>query len=136
MPRCQDDPDFLAFHEFPHGTENCEALRAAFVRGFRKSEEVHPGWKCFHCGQFFTERDDARVHFGNTPSCRPGCTLHVDDVGTLRILRDVENERNELFVRLEAQRHGADENAAIARWRASQNKKQIEGENETASQGA
>lgn len=123
MPICAHDPEWLAGQQYPAGKyEHGGILRTAFIVGFQKGVEVNPGWRCFHCGEFFTDQEAARIHFGNTPMNRPGCLHSVEDVGTLRILRDVEQERDELFVRLEARRHGADENESIARWRAQRSK--------------
>jgi len=33
------------------------------------------GWKCFHCGEVFTDYQQARKHFGNIPSAMPRCIL-------------------------------------------------------------
>jgi len=76
------------------------------------------GWTCFHCGETFRAVVTARAHFGATPEATPGCLLKLEagERGLVRKLRGLEFERDELKVRLNALRLGADENDAVARF--------------------
>lgn len=80
------------------------------------------GWTCFHCGETFTIIGLARAHFGPNPDTEPGCAVRVgvgEERGLLMALRGVEQERDELKVRLMSLRLGADENEAAERFLAS-----------------
>lgn len=66
------------------------------------------GWVCFHCGERFTTPGGARDHFGAAPDAVPGCMIRVqlgEERGLLMALRKVEDERDELQVRLTAARY-------------------------------
>ena len=97
-------------------------------RDFPVSGEFPPpkgGWLCFHCDERFLTWGTARDHFGASPVAEPGCSLKVktgDERGLLMALRDVEQERDELEVRLTAIKLGLDEAGvedAIARFKAA-----------------
>lgn len=79
------------------------------------------GWTCFHCGQTFHTTTQARGHFGVVPSYTPACLI-VRDKGLVYALREVEEERDELQVRVAALRCGVDEAEAVARFRATRGK--------------
>lgn len=52
-------------------------------------------WKCFHCGEVFTEKKDASIHFGIDMFSTPGCIQKVSPGGEqslLQALREAENE--------------------------------------------
>lgn len=83
------------------------------------------GWLCFHCGERFLTWGSARDHFGATPEAEPGCLIKVrlgSERGLQMRLREVEQERDELEVKLTAIRCGLDDTGvadAIERFRAS-----------------
>lgn len=50
-------------------------------------------WKCFHCGETFTDRGSAADHFGADPTNKPGCLIKVElggERGLLMALRQAE----------------------------------------------
>ncbi|HEY1051233.1 MAG TPA: hypothetical protein VGE39_15790 [Prosthecobacter sp.] len=52
-------------------------------------------WKCFHCGEVFTDAGSAAEHFGRTEAQQPGCIIKVElggERGLLRALRTAEAE--------------------------------------------
>lgn len=83
------------------------------------------GWTCFHCGERFFTVAEAGTHFGVTSNAQPGCLIKVEkgvERGILAKVREVEQERDELEVRLTAARLGLDralEDEAVERYRAT-----------------
>lgn len=52
-------------------------------------------WRCFHCGELFTNRGDAADHFGVTQDTKPGCMVKVEmggERGLLMSLRSAETK--------------------------------------------
>ena len=50
-------------------------------------------WKCFHCGEEFTYKADAALHFGATQDSEPGCIAKLrigGERGLLESLRAAE----------------------------------------------
>lgn len=43
-------------------------------------------WRCFHCDEVFTDKAEAREHFGSDEWTTPACRLSADDVTRLRQL--------------------------------------------------
>lgn len=52
--------------------------------------EVEKQWRCFHCGEVFTDHDSARAHFGSDEI--PACCLNAKEGGIAAKLRQVEHE--------------------------------------------
>jgi hypothetical protein len=50
------------------------------------------GWRCFHCGDFFTDADDARDHFGSYTLDDPACILNAMEGGILKLYREACEE--------------------------------------------
>ena len=48
------------------------------------------GWRCFHCGDYFTSKPKAELHFGMTEFEQPACLLKGSDLGLLGALRKTE----------------------------------------------
>jgi len=38
---------------------------------------VTNGWTCFHCGETFTDREKARLHFGNDEASATACQIDI-----------------------------------------------------------
>lgn len=52
-------------------------------------------WRCYHCGDVFTDPEAARAHFGDTPAAEPGCLIKVrlgGERGLLTALRKTEQQ--------------------------------------------
>lgn len=47
-------------------------------------------WTCFHCGDRFTDKAAARVHFGCDEECTPACQIKASEGGLVRALRETE----------------------------------------------
>lgn len=65
----------------------------AAVRAAEAVEAASAGWRCFHCGAFFTDRADAEAHFGGMVPDEepiPACVELQDPEGLVRKLRDLE----------------------------------------------
>lgn len=49
------------------------------------------GWRCFHCGDVFTDEGSARLHFGAREIDNPACVIKAGAEGSiLKALRDAE----------------------------------------------
>lgn len=63
-----------------------------------------PGpWRCFHCGDVFTDHRDAAMHFGPDDGKTPACQIKGSEHGLLRALRDAETEADEAIQRMHAE---------------------------------
>lgn len=49
-------------------------------------------WRCFHCGEEFTDEDEARAHFGDSEIARTGCQLNAMEGGLLKLYREAQEE--------------------------------------------
>ncbi|MBY0395968.1 MAG: hypothetical protein K2X91_05775, partial [Thermoleophilia bacterium] len=71
-----------------------------------------PEWRCFHCGEVFTDRRCAALHFGADEGCKPACQIKGAEGGLLKALRETE----EALFKATCALH--DENAeALRSWR-------------------
>ena len=41
-------------------------------------------WRCFHCDQTFTDRDEAALHFGDSPFEETACGVDASELRTLQ----------------------------------------------------
>lgn len=58
------------------------------------------GWRCFHCDEYFTSENSARLHFGATDGDLPACRIKAGAEGSMLealIRRDHEGDRDPLF---------------------------------------
>ena len=55
-------------------------------------------WRCFHCNEVFSKREDARRHFGEAPESDLACRVAQNALGALTALRRLE-ERVALLIR-------------------------------------
>src|SRR4029077_15419037 len=55
---------------------------------------VRHRWRCFHCDQVFTERVDARNHFGGDEGATPACLIKA--AGEFALLQALRNAQDEL----------------------------------------
>lgn len=53
------------------------------------------GWRCFHCGEVFTDVAAARLHFGVDQDYEPGCVARVPDEER-ELLRKIQEQEAEL----------------------------------------
>ena len=69
-----------------------QELEAQLAAANQKLAEQQ-GWKCFHCGDTFTDEKDAREHFGTQQTSLPACRIEGGAVrGVLTALRDAEEQ--------------------------------------------
>jgi hypothetical protein len=55
------------------------------------SERIASSWTCFHCGESFTDRSCAAIHFGASESAEPACKIKGDsDHYLVQYIRDLE----------------------------------------------
>lgn len=59
------------------------------VRGRSEAAEE---WRCFHCDEVFTDKAEARDHFGADETATPACRIGPRDKGLLEVLRRTEGE--------------------------------------------
>lgn len=52
-------------------------------------------WRCFHCGDTMTSRQEAVQHFGRYDGATPACILKGAEGGLLKALRDAEEQADE-----------------------------------------
>ncbi len=44
------------------------------------AKRARPGWRCFHCDEVFTDREAARLHFGDNETRDPACCISIEHV--------------------------------------------------------
>ena len=92
----------MAFSETHADDEaRCRAMAAALSEVNyldAPGEDVHPqslnrlSWRCFHCGEVFTDENAAREHFGFDQASDPACRIKAGAEGSLvKALRAAEN---------------------------------------------
>jgi hypothetical protein len=73
------------------------------TRAEQKLEAAEQQWRCFHCGDVFTDEESARDHFGETECAEPACTSPLRDDETAR-LAELQAARREVdYLRKEAE---------------------------------
>lgn len=59
----------------------------------RERDEAQSCWKCFHCGEVFTDESCAKTHFGRDEQSQSACVIKAGAEGSLvQALRDSEAE--------------------------------------------
>lgn len=70
------------------------------------ANETPRGWRCFHCGEVFTEAEDARIHFGATLASDPACQINAEQVremeDTLARFREEDTDLHREIYRLKS----------------------------------
>lgn len=93
-----------------HGDERHRAwLTAAF--NALVSEQPIPlpegngtmAWRCFHCGDVFTDERCARLHFGRDEGSTPACIIKGAEGGLLKALRDAEEQADDAIQAMHAE---------------------------------
>lgn len=59
--------------------DGCAAMLEALTSAPKVEEREE--WRCFHCGEVFTDSEQAALHFGQTQFSKPACQF---DVASLR----------------------------------------------------
>jgi hypothetical protein len=55
-------------------------------------------WRCFHCGDLFTDESCARDHFGPDEGSKPACQIKAGAEGSLvKAIREVERQLEEAW---------------------------------------
>lgn len=63
----------------------------------KQSDESDVGWRCFHCGETFTDSHAATLHFGTTEIQSPACAIDIAEYRAMEVrMRDYNNEDTEL----------------------------------------
>ena len=57
-------------------------------------------WRCFHCGDWFTDRREAQLHFGGEMDSVPACKIKGSEGGLVRAIRDAQLECAKLLQQL------------------------------------
>lgn len=61
-------------------------------------------WTCFHCGETFTDRRCAALHFGADEQSAPACRIKAGAEGSLlRALREAEQQAAEAWAALHSE---------------------------------
>lgn len=71
---------------FEKRAEQAEADVASLRRQLEKQ------WRCFHCGDVFTDEAEAREHFGADYDVDPACAIKADEGGLVGEIRRLEAE--------------------------------------------
>lgn len=61
----------------------------------KEKRQINPHWRCFFCGDIFTTRETAALHFGAFDSCEPdvtACKLMAHQQHVLEYIRGLEEE--------------------------------------------
>ena len=68
-------------------------------------------WRCFHCGDTFTDERSARLHFGRDETSEAACVIKAGAEGSLlKALRDAEEQADDAIQRM----HNESTDAALA----------------------
>ena len=63
-------------------TDLLEALSSALAQAVKERDEAKRQWRCFFCGEVFTDETAARAHFGDyDDDCGPLCKMAAVDPG-------------------------------------------------------
>lgn len=57
-------------------------------------------WRCFHCGDYFTDRAAARLHFGPEIDSAPACLIKGSEGGLLKAFSTAEQAATDYMVKL------------------------------------
>jgi hypothetical protein len=68
------------------------ALRDERNTAHRERDEMKERWTCFHCGEVFTDKAEARAHFGDSEMDFTGCQLNATEGGILKLYREAVQE--------------------------------------------
>jgi hypothetical protein len=60
-------------------------------------ESPPPTWRCFHCDEVFTDKAEAREHFGETLDDDPLCKIKADEGGLAGEIRRLNVELSEAY---------------------------------------
>lgn len=108
---CADEPDahhvifkvgvqsFVIGNIAQESKEHADWFAAQFVKALENASTApQPNvWRCFHCGEVFTDAEQAALHFGPTQFSKPACQF---DVAALReteaLLRRYQEEDTDL----------------------------------------
>lgn len=95
---CQfDENDEQIIWCSPHADlkQRAEAAESALVAMTRERDEARTHWRCFHCGECFTDRALAAAHFGiqiDDVADEPACKLNEAEGGLAVLLREAQAE--------------------------------------------
>lgn len=79
----------------------CDDLRAAIAAMPAASEQRAVAWRCFHCGDTFTDEAAARLHFGRDERSEAACVIKAGAEGSLlKALRDAEYQADDAIQRM------------------------------------
>jgi hypothetical protein len=70
--------------------EQVNILRSSLLERLAGMEKEARGWRCFHCHQVYTSREEAEVHFGRKLSDSPQCFMYPLN------MREILNANEEL----------------------------------------
>jgi len=60
------------------------------LTGKLDAAQARTQWRCFHCGQIFTDPDDAALHFGRTQMSLAACEIKAGEGGLVAEIRHLE----------------------------------------------
>jgi hypothetical protein len=78
--------DLAIIEEFVRRNVGGQPALDAIAR-LRSVPQTAREWRCFHCGDVFTDEDAAKDHFGYDLLAEPGCKLNAIEGGLLGIVR-------------------------------------------------
>ncbi|WP_374413313.1 hypothetical protein [Novosphingobium colocasiae] len=82
-----------------HGSMDKDFTRVAALP--RAEGEAKPEWRCFHCGDTFTDEQSARLHFGRDERSEAACVIKAGAEGQLlKALRDAEYQADDAIQRM------------------------------------
>ncbi|MGO1304565.1 MAG: hypothetical protein ACTMKV_07245 [Sphingomonas parapaucimobilis] len=97
-------------HESQSVMVKCADLRAILAAPDSRVEYAGVSWRCYHCGETFTDDRCARLHFGRDEDSAPACQIKAGaEQGLLGALRDAE------YAAADARRAIADESTDAAK---------------------
>jgi hypothetical protein len=91
-----------------------EGMRAALLAALAYLGRPGSAWTCFHCGETFTERNTAALHFGTHESQQPACTIDIVAFRQLEARKDRYAEED-ADIHRQMHRMGCDHQLALRR---------------------
>lgn len=90
---------FVIQHDKPTRIVLCDSDAEGAFKVYRSTSQpadgasVADGWRCFHCDEVFTDRQQAEDHFGSGEHCEAACRIKMGaERSLLKALRNVEQD--------------------------------------------
>jgi hypothetical protein len=84
----------------------CHELAKRVVEHIRPVLDGPPGWRCFHCSEYFEDSEQAQLHFGGSEIDSPICQIHPEEIRKMEVelarYRSEDSDQDRKFHAMEA----------------------------------